>query len=619
MKNLFKKFFGGAALKTKDLSEQPKENFDSFAQAWKTAINQDLKASAIETATALARGQVVVNTDEEGKFQGMALAACLKALQGEKVHVFSINEAVATLRFEKLQQVYEILDLRVGVIYRGQSTIERKEAYQKDVVFGTSGAFIYDYLKDQKVLDPNDRRQPDRSFAIVEKGDLVLLDQGTRPVGIFGQDEKVVDSITLRSYFSNYQNLSALVDFDGGDLPEFSDLYGMEVRKISGEKSLKTLQKEPPVRIYKTLEEKRRAILGELRQRAGSTEPLLVSLRSDEKAELLMEHLDSEGIPYRSLLLKDNTNEGEFIRRALNDQHMMLVVNPVSRGVGEFLPQNIHILSTERYMLKRNDRHLIKMAENAGEKGSMEFILSLGDDLLDVFSEEEMEQFKDSITVKPDQPIENGKVREMMDYVQGRMKEKNASLRSYVRNFEAVIQKQREVIYSEREKVLTEKDIKQHVLNLMEKAINEEIEKYTANSVFPEEWDLEGLASALSNSFLPKEELTFSNVEDLTKKDLKAHLIQKASKAYLHRKKEMGEQTFERMQRILLLKIIDRKWSEHLEAMEELRQDMNLRAMGRQDPIRAFQVEGYELFENMTKTIPKDLLQGLFNLEPLES
>lgn len=618
MKNLLKKFFGGSTVKTKEEVKQPREDFRSFEEAWKEVVDQDFKEPAIETATALTLGQVVVNSDRESRFQGMALATYLKASRGERVHVISINEAVASRRFEELQSLYEALGFTAGLLSRGQSNKERQEVYQKNVVFGTSGAFIYDYLKDQKVLDAKERRQPVRSFAIVEKADLVLLDQGTRPVGIFGQDEKVIDSITLRSYFSNYQNLSALVDFDGGDQPEFSDLYGMETRKIGEQKASKNSEEEPPVRIYKTLEEKRKAILEELKQRAGSSEPLLVSLRSDEKAELLMEHLDGEGVSYRSLLLKDDSKEKAFVQQALENQEMMLVVNPVSRGVEEFLPENIHILSTERYMLKRNDRHLIKMAENAGSKGTVEFVLSLGDDLLDVFSEEEMEHFKDSINVEAGQPIENGKVREMMEYVQQRMKEKNASLRSYVRNFEAVIQKQREVIYSEREKVLTEEDIKQHVLNLMEKAINEEIDKYTANSVFPEEWDLEGLAETLSNSFLPKEQLVFSNVEDLTKKDLKGHLIQKASKAYLERKKEMGEESFERMQRILLLKIIDRKWSEHLEAMEELRQDMNLRAMGRQDPIRAFQVEGFELFENMTKTIPKDLMHGLFSIEPLE-
>ncbi len=615
MKNLLKKLFSNSKDKKEAAVGRSTEEFASFEEALRNVKHLALKDQAVQTATALTRGQVVVNPDEESKFQGIALAAYLKALKGEKVHVISLNEVVAKRRMEEIEGIINALNFTAAVLQQGQSNEERREAYKKNVIFGTAGAFIHDYLKDQKVLDIQERTQPERAFALVEKGDLILLDQATRPVGIFGKDEKIIDSITLRSYFSNYREISALVDFDGGDQPEFLDLYGMETFKTHEEKGNQSSGETPSVRVYKTLEEKRRVILRELKNRVGSTEPLLVSLRNDEKGELLIEHLQGTGIAFSSLLLKDRRDEETFVTEAVENQKIMLVVNPVSRGIDEFLPENIHIISTERYMLKRNDEHLKRMALNSGEKGSIEYILSLGDDLLDVFSEGELEQFKDSIVVENDQPIENTKVEEMMDYVQQRMKEKNAYLRSYVQNFESVIQRQREVIYSERKKVLTEEDIKEHILNLMEDAIDEEIEKFTSNSVFPEEWDLEGLASALSNSFLPKDQLVFQDVENLTKKDLKANLIQKASKAYLERKKALGKEPFDLMQRVLLLKIIDSKWSEHLESMEELRQDMNLRALGRQDPIRAFQVEGFELFENMTKTIPKDLMQALFATE----
>ena len=615
MKNLLKKIFSSSGDRKKEEVLDSTEEYTIFKEVWSSKKNQELREEGIQTAKALIKGQVVVNGDNSTTLQGTALAAYLKAVRGEKVHIISINEAVANKRFEELGVVLKGLDLSVGHLYHHQSPEDRRKAYREDVVFGTSGAFINDYLKDQKVLDPTERRQPTRSFAVVEQGDMVLLDQATRPVGIFDKDEKIIDSITLRSYFSNYKDLSALVDFDGGDSQEFLDLYGMSTEKVQGDKKLKDREKNKSYRIYKTLEEKRHAILEELKNRYRSAEPMLVSLRSDEKGELLMEHLEWESIPYRSLLIKDQKDEKTFVEDALNNQEIMLVVNPVSRGIEEFLPDDLHIICTERYMLRRNDEHLERMALHSVRNGSIEFILSLGDDLLDVFSEDEMEQFKDSITVEKDQPIDNDKVPEMMDYVQKRMKEKNASLRSYVQNFEAVVQKQREVIYTERDKVLMEEDIKQHVLNMMESVIDDEINQYTATSMFPEEWDLEGLAKALRTSFLPEEQLVFQDIENLTKKGLKAHLIQKASKAYMERKKTLGKESFDWMQRVLLLKTIDQKWAEHLEAMEELRQDMNLRAMGRQDPVRAFQVEGFEIFKNMTDSIPKELMQRLFSLE----
>lgn len=618
MKNLLKRFLNKSREKSTETSSHSNEDLQSFEAALESTNRQKLQEEGIQTARALVQGKVVQNGNRESAAQGLALAAYLKAVKGEPVHIVSINEAVARKRFEALKPLYESLGLSSSRLYREQTSAERREAYQKDVVFGTAGGFIHDYLKDHKVLDAKERRQAKRSFALVEQADLILIDQATRPVGIFGKEDNIIDSITLRSYFSSYADLGALIEIDSGEDQEFANLYEMGMAKMEpGKKSSEAEAYEAPT-VYKTLEEKRRAIFQELEKLEGADRPLLVSLRSDEKGELLLKDLESTDLTYRSLLLKDRQDEEEFVKEAMNEKAMMLVVNPVSRGIGEFLPESTHILGTERYMLQRNDEHLRRMALNPRVQGSIEFILSLGDDLMDVFSEEDLEHLKDSISVEKGQPIDNVKVLEAMDYVQKRMKEKNSGLRSYVQHFEAVIQRQREVIYSEREKVLTEEDIKEHILNLMENAIDEEVEKYTAHSMFPEEWDLEGLASALSESFLPKGELVFQDVENLTKKDLKGHLIQKASKAYMQKKKELGKESFDWMQRVLLLKIIDQKWAEHLEAMEELRQDMNLRALGRQDPVRAFQVEGFELFENMTKSIPKDLIRRLFDTEEPE-
>lgn len=615
MKNLLKRFLKKSQEKSTESSSHSNEELQSFEAALESTKKEKLQEEGIQTARALVQGKVVQNGNRESASQGLALAAYLKAVKGEQLHIVSINEAVARKRFEALTPLYEALGLSSARLHRQQTPEERQEAYQKDVVFGTAGGFIHDYLKDHKVLDPEDRRQGKHSFAIVEEADLILIDQATRPVGIFGKEDNIIDSITLRSYFSSYSDLAALIETDGGDEQEFADLYEMGMAKMDpGKKSSEAGAYEAPT-VYKTLEEKRRAIFQELKKLEGGARPLLVSLRSDEKAELLLEDLENTDLAYRSLLLKDRQDEEEFVKEAMAAEAMMLVVNPVSRGIGEFLPKNTHILCTERYMLKRNDEYLRRMVLNPKVQGSIEFILSLGDDLMDVFSEEDLEQLKDSISTEKGQPINNVKVLETMDYVQKRMKEKNSGLRSYVQHFEAVIQRQREVIYSEREKVLTEEDIKEHILNLMENAIDEEVEKYTAHSMFPEEWDLEGLATALSESFLPKGELVFQDVENLTKKDLKGHLIQKASKAYMQKKKELGKEAFDWMQRVLLLKIIDQKWAEHLEAMEELRQDMNLRALGRQDPVRAFQVEGFQLFENMTRTIPKELIRRLFDVE----
>ena len=596
---------------------QSTKELEAFEEALRIVKHQALKKEAIEISSALCSGQVVINDDYEGKFQGIALTAYKQASKGKSVHIYTLNESIAKTRMESMEGIMKALNLSTAFLYQAQNHEERQEAYKKDIIWGTPSAFIHDYLKDQKVIHVHERVQGKRSFALVEKGDLILLDQCTRPVGIFGKDERVIDSITLRSYFSNYGVISALVDFDGGEQSEFLDIYGMETIKIMEEE--KVLSKENSrCSIYKSLEEKKEAILENINNKVKYIDPILITFGNDEMIKMLTRDLQEAKVPYRTLLKKDSIDLETFVVDAIENKAIMLVVDPISWGIAEFFPENGHIICTERYSLKRLDQHLVRMAQKSESKESLEFILSLEDDLFSAFSEEELKQFKESIDVEKGQSIEVKPVEEMMDYIQLRTKEKIISLRSYVQNFESVIHRQREIIYSEREKVLRKADIKEHVLNLMEKAIDEEIKKFTGNSEFPEEWNLRGLATVLESSFLGENQLIFQDVENLTKRDLKAHLIQQASKAYLEKKKNLGLETFNLMQRVLLLKIIDRKWAEHLESMEELRQDMNLRAMGRQDPIRAFQVEGFELFENMTKTIPRDLIQGLFALEKVE-
>lgn len=227
-----------------------------------------------------------------------------------------------------------------------------------------------------------------------------------------------------------------------------------------------------------------------------------------------------------------------------------------------------------------------------------------------------MQAMVEKLGIEEDQAIENRMLSNSIENAQKKVEGKNFSIRKHVLQYDDVMNKQREVIYNERQKVLEGENMKDHIFGMVEALVDSAVDIYTADGQFPEEWDLDGLKDYLTGQFLPKGRLDFGDTEELTRESLKENVLKTAEDVYAEKEAEVGEERMREVERVILLRIIDQKWMDHIDDMDQLKQGINLRAIGQQDPVRAYQVEGYDMFQAMTHSIQEDTVKYLFRIDP---
>jgi preprotein translocase subunit SecA len=232
-----------------------------------------------------------------------------------------------------------------------------------------------------------------------------------------------------------------------------------------------------------------------------------------------------------------------------------------------------------------------------------------------LFGGDKMQGFVEKMGLQEDEAIEHKLLSRSIENAQKKVEGRNFGIRKHVLQYDDVMNKQREVIYGERKKVLAEENMREHIFNMLANIIDNAIAIYTADAQYPEEWDLKGLEENLSNIFLPKETLAFDNVEDLTIETLKEKIMTLCEELYQTKEEELGQERMREIERVVLLQVIDTKWMDHIDAMDQLRQGIGLRAIGQVDPVRAYQIEGYDMFQEMINKIQEDTVRYLFNIE----
>lgn len=279
----------------------------------------------------------------------------------------------------------------------------------------------------------------------------------------------------------------------------------------------------------------------------------------------------------------------------------------------------LHIIGTERHESRRIDNQLRGRAGRQGDPGSSRFFISLEDDLMRLFGGDKVQGLVSKLGLDEDQPIENrlltGKIEDAQKKVEGR----NFGIRKHVLQYDDVMNKQRTIIYEERKKVLNGENLKENILVMINRIIKEAIDIYTAESEYPEEWNLDGMKDYLDGIFIPKNIIDFKeikeDVEDLTKESIEKYLMNLSEELYSKKEEEIEVDKMRDIERILLLQIIDKKWMDHIDNMSQLKQGINLRAIGQQDPVIAYQTEGFDMFQEMTNSIQIDMVKYVFRVE----
>jgi preprotein translocase subunit SecA len=489
------------------------------------------------------------------------------------------------------------------------------------------------------------------------------------------RESQTLATITLQNYFRMYNKLSGMTGTAKTEEDELKHIYGMDVVVIPTNKPI--ARQDLPDSVYKSLEGKFKSVIREIEERHRTGQPILVGTISIETSELLSTLLKRRGIKHEILNAKQHEREAEIVAQAGRFEAVTIATNMAGRGTDIVLGGNaeytakdqlkkkgyddyvismvtsltpsddeqviearklykqlhedikkttdkeaekvkaaggLHILGTERHESRRIDNQLRGRSGRQGDPGSSQFYISLEDDLMRLFGSEKIQGIVDKLGMEDDEPIEAKLLSKSIETAQKRVEGRNFSIRKHVLQYDDVMNKQRSIIYNERKRVLEGENLRDHIWGMLEKLVEYSIEVYTAEASYPEQWDLQGLEDYLHTMFLPKGSLEFENIEALTKEVLKEKILNIAEDLYDKKEKEVTEERMREIERVLVLKVVDTKWIDHIDAMDQLKQGIGLRAIGNEDPVRAYQMEGFDMFNQMTNSIQEDTVKYIFNV-----
>lgn len=475
---------------------------------------------------------------------------------------------------------------------------------------------------------------------VVKDGEVVIVDEFTGRL-MFGRrysdglhqaieakeglkiqrESKTLATITFQNYFRMYKKLAGMTGTALTEEEEFRGIYGLEVIVIPTNKPVARMD-QPDV-VYKTERAKFKAVVEEIVEKHGKGQPVLVGTISIEKSEELSDMLKKRGVTHEVLNAKYHEKEAEIVAKAGQYKAVTIATNMAGRGtdivLGEGVAQlgGLHIIGTERHESRRIDNQLRGRAGRQGDPGSTKFYIALEDDLMRLFGSDKIMGLIDRLGMEEDQPIEHSLLTRSIEGAQKRVEGKNFDIRKHVLKYDDVMNKQRETIYSQRKKVLQGENLKDSIMTMLEALVSDIVELYTGDSQYPEEWQLDNLQEYCESIFLPKGGLKIEKdeIEGLTKDILKNRLMDAAIARYEEKEVEVGSEQMREVERVILLKTVDKKWMDHIDAMDQLKQGIGLRAYGQEDPVRAYQVEGYDMFQEMIKSIQEDTVRYIYNVQ----
>ncbi|HOP95138.1 MAG: preprotein translocase subunit SecA [Dictyoglomaceae bacterium] len=474
----------------------------------------------------------------------------------------------------------------------------------------------------------------DRDY-IVKDGEVIIVDEFTGRLmlgrrysdglhqaieakeGVKIREENVtLATISIQNYFRMYKKLAGMTGTAATEEEEFVKIYGLEVVVIPPNKPLHRLN-YPDV-IFKTEEEKFEAVVNEIEELYKIGRPVLVGTTSIEKSERLSRMLKKKGIPHNVLNAKYHEKEAEIIAKAGQKYAVTIATNMAGRGTDIVLGEEVaelgglHVIGTERHESRRIDNQLRGRAGRQGDPGSSRFYLSLEDDLLRLFGGDQIKSVMSRLGMERGQPIESSLLTRIIESSQAKVEKMNFEIRKQLLDYDDVLNKQREVLYGERKKILLMEDLEEIVQNMLERVLDRFF-----NIIFSQE-NREGWRNIFLEifGFLPRNWEEILRIEDL--EEVRSILEKDIMEKYEQKKKEFGEEVWGEVQRLVLIYTIDKLWIEHLNDMDVLREGIGLRAIAHYDPLIEYQKEAYQMFQDMVNNFEMESIRYLFNIHVTE-
>lgn len=432
------------------------------------------------------------------------------------------------------------------------------------------------------------------------------------------RESQTLASITFQNYFRMYEKLAGMTGTAKTEEKEFNNIYNLDVYEIPPNKAI--ARTDMADLVFKTKAAKYRAVVRDVIARHETGQPILVGTTSITQSEELSHALTKANIPHSVLNAKHHEKEAEIVAQAGQRGMVTIATNMAGRGtdivLGEGVPElgGLHILGTERHESRRIDNQLRGRSGRQGDPGSSQFFLSLEDDLMRIFGAEKVYNVMDKLGMDEDEPIEHSFITKSIENAQKRVEDHNFNIRKYILEYDDVMNQQREVLYSQRHKILGNESLKDTIINMIDDIIYKAMDTYADEKLYPEEWDYEGLIKYLEIFYLEPGEVKVEALEDLSREDLQTMLLERAHSKYDKKEKLFGSENMREFEKAVMLKVVDSKWMEHLDNMDMLREGIGLRAYGQKNPLVEYKFEAYEMFQSMIEAIQQDTIMYLYRI-----
>ncbi len=432
------------------------------------------------------------------------------------------------------------------------------------------------------------------------------------------RESKTLANITFQNFFNKYTKKCGMTGTALTEEKEFRDIYGMDVIEIPTNRPV--IRKDLQDAVYKTKKEKFHAVVQEIEEAHAKGQPVLVGTITIETSELISGMLKRRGIPHKVLNAKFHELEAEIVAEAGRHGAVTIATNMAGRGTDIKLDDDakaaggLKIIGTERHESRRIDNQLRGRSGRQGDPGQSQFFISLEDDLLRLFGSEKLMAMFDTLGVPENEQIQHKMLTNAIEKAQMKIESNNFGIRKNLLEYDQVMNEQREIIYAERRRVLDGESMRDVIYKMITDRVENTVDTCISADQESDEWDLHELDELLI-PIIPLKPVTKEDVKGIKANELKHRLKEQAVKLYEAKESEFPEpEAVRELERVVLLKVIDRKWMDHIDDMDQLRQGIGLQAYGQRDPLVEYKMAGYDMFDDMIANIQEDTVRLLFHV-----
>ena len=476
----------------------------------------------------------------------------------------------------------------------------------KDYVVQNDEVMIVDQFTG-RIMDG--RRYSDGLHQAIEAKEHVKIEEET----------KTMANITYQNFFRMYKKLSGMTGTAKTEKEEFREIYNMEVVTIPTNRPI--LREDRPDLLYSTLESKFKAVVEDIKERHATGQPVLVGTVAVETSELLSQMLEQAGIPHAVLNAKNHAKEAEIVVNAGQRGAVTIATNMAGRGTDIKLGPGVReigglaVIGTERHESRRIDNQLRGRSGRQGDPGVTQFYLSLEDDLMLRFGSERIKHFYETMNIADDTVIQSKMITRQVESAQKRVEGNNYDTRKQVLQYDDVMRAQREVIYSQRQQVILETDsLKPVIMTMIKRTVEHNVQMNTVGD--KKDWNLDGIVDFAIGAMVNEDSISKDDFAGKSQEEIVSYLMQKAEENYAAKEAQLNDKAqMLEFEKVVILRVVDARWTDHIDEMDQLRQSIGLRGYGQLNPLVEYQSDGFRMFEQMVGDIEYDVTRLFLKAE----